>query len=327
MKLYKKIILVLSVTICAVAFCSCAQQYPTASDFSAKEIENSYNNTLSGARMGYHNNTLYCPKYTNGGSFKGVYAVNNDGVEEIVECDDNILDWTCNPYFFEYNDNLYMENTFRDNDKYSRIDKNNKLIPIDNDSYHYGEVMYLTDELKIYYYDALDIRVIVNDKDEFNLTAYTGTAAGVYPYGDELYVMNGLGWLYKTNIYEDNGVCEYISTLNDKGCRVMEISGDYLYYSSYHGMYRYDLKSEELKTIDISEITSMNTYNGTVFYANKDGVFSCNKKGEIKKLTDISNSSIYIFDTEWVYLYNESGIIYRVSQNGDAVETIVLDEQ
>ncbi|MCQ4022543.1 MULTISPECIES: hypothetical protein [unclassified Ruminococcus] len=85
MKTLRKITAILLSAACAAAFCSCAQQYPAASDFSANEIENSYNNTLSGARMGYHNNTLYCPKYTNGSSFNGVYAVNNDGVEEIVE--------------------------------------------------------------------------------------------------------------------------------------------------------------------------------------------------------------------------------------------------
>lgn len=325
---YKQIIITLLMVALPLGLCSCSEKYSIANYYNYTEIDNAYNNTLVGARMGYYNNTLYCSKYKDSSWFQGVYAINNDGSKIIVEGDKNIIDMSFKPLFYEYDNNLFLQNDFTD--EYYKIDSDNNIISTACDFYHYGTEVFVSDDYTIYFSDSFTVNVKIKDKDEFPLLYVTGSPVAFYPYGDELYVMNGSGWLYKTNIYKDKGVCEYISTMNDAGCSFMQITGDYLYCASYYGLYRYSLNSGnsgDIETIDVSEITSINSYDGTVFYSNKDGVFSCNEKGEITKLCDITDCSIYIFDTEWIYLYNMYGNIYRVSQNGDTVERIVLNEK
>lgn len=310
---------------CALCLCSCGQKsYPMAESFNSPQIENSFNNNLAGARMGYKNNTLYCPKYYNEILFKGVYAVNSNGCEIVVEGDKTPTDLSCNPFFYEYDNDLILDNIFTD-ERY-KIQGNHTLIPVDYDFYHYGTDIFVSDDYIIYYSDSATVNVKIKDKDEFPLLYVTSYPIAFYPYGDELYVMNGSGWLYKTNIYKDKGACEYISTMNNAGCSFMQITGDYLYYAAYSGLYRYSLNSGnsgDIETIDESEVISINSYDGTVFYSNKDGVFSCDESGEINKLCDLKAEEIYIFDTEWIYLYNKSGGVYRVKQNGDTVERII----
>lgn len=329
MKNISKLLSLIAFTIC-IPICvnSCMHyNYPIASDFSCASIENSYNNNLSGARMIFANNTLYCTYYVAEVWFKGVYAIDSSGSTALIPGGKTISDISCNPFLFNVEDNLLLLDGFTN--EYSVIDYNeNVLAKSDFNLEFWSTAVYMSDNLIIRFPPEGNskIYVKVDGKDEFELYGITGHPVAFYPCDNILYVMNDYGWLYKTDINNNSGKCEYISELEDIRCNRFIECNDYLYIDCYeNGMYRYSLKDGIIENISSYEISSLNSYNGYVYYSTKNGVFSCDKNGEIKKLTDLNAEEIYIFDTQWIYLYNTSSNIYRVAQDGSAIERVNIN--
>lgn len=312
---------------CALCLCSCGQKsYPMAESFNSPQIENSFNNNLAGARMAYANDTLYCSYYTNEVWFRGVYAINNNGCNVLIPGSKTISasDMFCNPLLFQYKNDLLLLDGFTN--EYSVLDDNKeKLVTSDFDLNFWSTSVYLSDDLIIRFPgNSSKLSVKKSGEDEFDLYGITGHPVAFYPCDNTVYVMNDSGWLYRTDINKDNGKCEYISELEEIRCKYFLECGGYLYIDCYeNGMYRYSIENGATEFIYQEKIDSMNSYEDMVYYSTKGGVFSCDTSGEINKLCNLRAEEIYIFDTEWIYLYNMCGEIYRVSQNGDTVERII----
>lgn len=277
--------------------------------------------------MIFANDTLYCTYYISEVWFKGVYAINSSGSKALIPGNKTISDISVNPFLFKMKDDLFLLDGFTN--EYSLINQDeNMLVKSDFNLEFWSTAIYVSDDLIISFppEGSSKISVIISDKDEFDLYGITGHPVAFYPCDNIIYVMNDNGWLYKTDIDKDSEKCEYISELEDIRCKCFIECDGYLYVDCYeNGMYRYSLEKGIIEYISSDEISSLNSYNGYVYYATKDGVFSCDASGEIKKLADLKAEELYIFDTQWLYLYNTSGYIYRVAQDGSTIERVNID--
>lgn len=314
---------------CAVTFSSCAyKNYPSAVGFNSPQIENSFNNNLAGARMTYANSTLYCSYYTNEVWFRGVYAIDNSGSTVLVPGAKSISasDMYCNPFLIQYKNDLLLLDGFTN--EYSVLDDNKeKLVTSDFDLNFWSTSVYLSDDLIIRFPESSAKLSVTKQGDEFDLYGITGHPVAFYPCDNIVYVMNDSGWLYQTDLNKDNGRCKFVSELEGLRCNYFIECDGYIYVDCYEGgMYRYSLESGAIEFIYQEKINSMNSCDGAVYYSTNDGVYSCDVNGEINKLCGEKAEQIYIFDTEWIYLYNTKSGIYRVKQSGGTVEQIVIDK-
>lgn len=331
----KYIVLLLSILCILLSLSSCnSQKYSVADKFDYSQIDNSFNNTLSGTNLAYLDNTLYCIYYINNYQLEGIYSIDNSGCYKLI---DGAKDLTSiasiNPSFYNHASSLYMHNNLTN--EFFKLDKSkNEFISYDiesiigtNVSYGCDEPLYWNDDLIIYYTgEDKKLAFVKEGRDEVKVYGVTGMPTKFYPYNNTLYMLNGYGWLYKTDMDNDNGRSEYLGELCDNGSDFLLQCADYLYFvDDKLGLSRYSLKSEKVEQIIDCDVKAMNTYDNVVYYSSDDGFYSYNASGEIKKLTDLNAEEIYIFDTQWIYLYNTSGNIYRVAQDGSTVERVNID--
>lgn len=327
--------LLLAILCCLLLFSSCnSQEYPVADKFDYPQIDNSFNNTLAGAQMSYYDNALYCVCYINNYQLKGVYSIDNSGCYKLIEgAKDSTSLASINPSLCNHNSSLYMLDNFT-NDFFEFDQSKNEFMSCDmekligaNISYWGGEPFYWSDDLVIYYTEEdKKLAFIRQGQDKVEVYGVNGIPTQFYPYNNELYMLNGYGWLYKTDMNGDSGRSEYLGELCDNGSEFLLLCDDYLYFADYElCLSRYSLKSKKVEKIVGCDIKTINAYNGVVYYSSDDGVYSCNTAGDIKKLADLKAEELYIFDTQWLYLYNTSGNIYRVAQDGSTIERVNID--
>lgn len=324
----KKVSVVL-LLLAVLLLCSC--NIKVAKSYESKQIENGYNNFLSGGKMAYFDNNLFLV-HNFGNMFTfGAYKINNSGYSEIFDNDDG-YDAINNPVFYQYNNELYSLNY--GTTKIMKYNEETKsLKESEFDFTVYGYKFYLADDLVVYYSDTDEIgnyylSVRYKNYNEFILDK---KVVDFYVYNNIIYFISSDNWLYSYDVEKSTSKCEFISRLDDGYSSFFRICNGYCYFEKFgsnnssmeDGIYRFSLDDNSYELVTKKEVVSVNTYNDIFYFVTDDGVYMDNGN-ECEKISDLIVQEIYILDEDWLYGVDDyNGKVYRISLDRKDVELVL----
>lgn len=314
------IIILLSTTL---SLSGCADK---ATDFPISTVENGYYNYLAGGNMACVDDSLYLNRL--GGSI--YLGTNKHTQEEAVRLFPGKIEFDIfvdYPSMYQSDDNLYF--IYPESTEFRRFDCDSDSFTeeaIDFDS-NYG-IYYLSEDLKISMtYDATDnLKFKYKDNEEVTLDK---PASAFTVYDDKIYFITDNGALYYNEPSTLKSECEFVSRLNDNGLLPkMLICNGYCYFTdtgtedAQKGVYRYSFEKDTIELVLDKEVISMNMQGDKVYFATEKGIY-VDDSVECTKFTSKKATELYVFDDEWIYLYNqEKGLIHRVSTDGTKTQLV-----
>lgn len=348
----------LSVILCA----GCQMNNVTdsyATDFSQNPVENGFNNSFVnsyGCDMALVNNSIYFQAKTDA-VYNGVLKRNSEAVERITKNSGaSVLDeWVC---FYNFNNVLYekvMKNLecfwYRYNDETQKFVKVNNTLPISEIAYpelkfednspdensdtikletlkYVGDYFYITSEdsqnIYIHYYNNPNYSSELNHKNK----NFKIKVDNYYVFGDLLYYLKN-GDLYIEDLSKGKGYETCCAHLDCDDSELLVYFNENIYYTTYENgvkkLYSYSILTKEKNCLSETAFICCNYLNGdsnaNLYVSFADGVYVLNGS-KLTKVSDFSAESIFIFDSEWIYLNDNKGTIIRINHNGEKSEKI-----
>lgn len=297
-----------------------------ATDFPKSTVENGYYNYIAGGNMACVDDTLYM-NIKGDAVYLGTYKQNSTGTTKLFTKDTD-ADYSVNsPSMYYLEDKLYF--IYPESTVFRRFDCDSETFTeetIDFDPNY--EIYYLSEDLKIFmtYDDTDNLKFKYKDNKEVTLDK---PAFAFTVYDNKIYFITQKGALYYNDPSALKSECEFVSRLNDNGLLPqMLICNGYCYFTdtgisdTKEGVYRYSFEKDTVELVLDQEVVSMNMQGDKVYFATEKGVY-VDDSIECTKLTSKKATELYVFDDEWIYLYNqEKGLIHRVSNDGTQTQII-----
>ncbi len=297
-----------------------------ATDFPTSTIENGYYNYIAGGNMACVDDSLYLNRL--GGSI--YLGTNKYTQEEAVRLFPEKIEFDLfvdYPSMYQLEDKLYF--IYPESTEFRLFDCSSDSFTeetIDFES-NYG-IYYVSEDLKISMtYDGTDnLKFKYKDNEEVTLDKPASTFT---VYDNKIYFITQKGALYYDDPSQLKSECEFVSRLNDNGLLPkMLICNGYCYFTdsgtsdTKEGVYRYSFEKDTVELVLDQEVISMNMQGDKVYFATEKGVY-VDDSVECTKFTSKKATELYVFDDEWIYLYNQDkGLIHRVSNDGTQTQLI-----
>lgn len=296
-----------------------------ATDFPVSTVENGYYNYIAGGNMACVDDNLYV-NIKGGILYLGTYKENSTGTSKLFTKEID-ADYSVNsPSMYQSDDKLYFISP--ESTKFRLFDCSSDSFTEETIDFESYGICYVSEDLKISMtYDATDnLKFKYKDNEEVTLDK---PASAFTVYDDKIYFITQKGALYYNDPSRLKSECEFVSRLNDNGLLPkMLICNGYCYFTdtgtsdTKEGVYRYSLGKDTVELVLDQEVISMNMQGDKVCLATEKGVY-VDDSVECTKLTSKKATELYVFDDEWIYLYNqEKGLIHRVSSDGTRTQII-----
>ena len=317
--LFVAIILLLSITL---SFSGCADK---ATDFPVSTVENGYYNYLAGGNMACVDDSLYV-NIIGGIIYLGTYKENSTGTTKLFTKEID-ADYSVNsPSMYQSDDKLYFISP--ESTVFRLFDCSSDSFTKETIDFELYGIHYVSEDLRISMtYDATDnLKFKYKDNEEVTLDK---PASAFTVYDNKIYFITQKGALYYNEPSTLKSECEFVSRLNDNGLLPkMLICNGYCYFTdtgtedAKEGVYRYSFEKDTVELVLDQEVISMNMQGNKVYFATEKGIY-VDDSIECTKLTSKKATELYVFDDEWIYLYNqEKGLIHRVSNDGTQTQII-----
>ncbi len=314
------IILLLSI---ALSLSGCADK---ATDFPISTVENGYYNYLAGGNMACVDDNLYV-NIIGGIIYLGTYKENSTGTTKLFTKEID-ADYSVNaPIMYQINNDIYF--TDADYSEFRLYDCDKDLLTEETlEIKSVNGVCYMSEDLSVWFSDDEIYHLIVKYKDNKEVKLEK-SASSFTVYDDKIYFITDNGALYYNDPSTLKSECEFVSRLNDNGLLPkMLICNGYCYFTdtgtedAQKGVYRYSFEKDTVELVLDQEVISMNMQGNKVYFATEKGVY-VDDSVECTKFTSKKATELYVFDDEWIYLYNqEKGLIHRVSADGTKTQLI-----
>lgn len=285
--------------------------------FECESVNNTDNNIKSGGNIAYADYKLYISINDN------LYEISN-GKRNLI--DTSILNIDNNPYgavahYFNYNEELYAIPVSDDTHMLMKYDsKKNTFVESHMQiNPNYGGI-YLSDNLcvwKGYNWDEMYVRY---DNEEYVLDDKTDCFS---VYDNIVYYTTSDGELYLFDPKEEHPKSKFIHKLENSYVHEIYIIKDSCYYLGTDGTYRYSFSENKTELISDYSVNSYSVLNDRLFISTENNGIYCVEEKQMKKISDISASSIYSFDKEYLYTYNVDGNIYRIKIDNGKTEPVI----
>lgn len=313
--------LLLSVT---VSLTGCAKK---ATDFPESTIDNGYYNYIAGGKMASVDGSLYLNLIADV-LYMGTFKVSSDTNDLLLDDHINFDAFVDAPSIYQLGDELYF--TDSDCTEFYMFDKATDSLSDEALDFNLGlGVCYMSEELEVCMSSNQEhLLVKYKDNDEIALDE---TVSAFAVYDGKIYFINHDGWLYVNDPTKRESECEFLSELNYNGVltKMLVCNGDCYFTDSgsdasggEDGLYRYSFETGAIELVLQEEVLSMNVQGDKVYFATEKGVYVDDSKN-CEKFSNKKAHEIYVFDDEWIYLYNtEKGKVFRVSSDGEVTEKI-----
>ena len=317
--LFVAIIILLSTTL---SLSGCADK---ATDFPVSTVENGYYNYLAGGNMACVDDNLYV-NIIGGIIYLGTYKENSTGTTKLFTKEIDV-DYSVNsPSMYQSDDKLYFISP--ESTVFRLFDCSSDSFTEETIDFELYGIHYVSEDLRISMtYDATDnLKFKYKDNEEVILDK---PASAFTVYDDKIYFITQKGALYYNDPSTLKSECEFVSRLNDNGLLPkMLICNGYCYFTdtgtedAQKGVYRYSFEKDTVELVLDQEVLSMNMQDDKVYFATEKGVY-VDDSVECTKFTSKKATGLYVFDNEWIYLYNqEKGLIHRVSADGTKTQLV-----
>ena len=317
------LLLIMLISLC-ISLVGCTE---TATDFTDNTIENGYYNYLSGGNMASVDNSLYINVVTDS-LYMGTYKVDNDGTDLLFE-EKIPVDYSVNaPCMYQLGDDVYL--TDPDYTSFYLLDSEKDLLTDEKLNINMGlGLCYFSDDLTVCIDDhEKPLLVKYKENDEIRLEE---TVSSFTVYEDKIYFICDDGYLYVNDPSKLTSECELVSELNGNGSLTkMLVCDEYCYFTDSGslvsdgkaGLYKYSFEKDSVEMVLQLEVLSLNVQDEKVYIATDKGVY-VDDSSECTRFSKIKTDEIYVFDDEWIYLYNgENGKAFRVSNDGAKTQKI-----
>ena len=318
---------IFSIIISVVILCCCLSScfYNKAGDFTAKFVDNGYNNYNAGGDMAYVDGTLYINSVNRFMNKKNSVLINGKEVKSLFASND--FDSYLLPIMvmrqYYINGKHYM---VRKGELLEWNDSKGDFVPTETEFNNILDCPYIDNDLQVWH-DGKGICVKYKDNKKYIITMFC------YEYhvsDNKIFIIDTDGWLYINDVTKGSPECYLESKLMRESTYEENIScNDYFYYGFYpgigrqdkKGLYAYSLNDKKYRLVVEGEVKSLNAYNNAVYAAMGDGIYKVVKDNS-QRISGISAEEIYILDEKWVYAMNYYGEVYRVSQDGVETEKV-----
>ena len=316
--------LLLSVTL---SLTGCAEK---ATDFSDSTIDNGYYNYMAGGNMASVDGYLYLNLIADV-LYMGTFKVSSDKNDLLLDDHINFDIFEDAPSIYQLGDDLYFTDPdYTEFYKFYMFDKKTDSLSDEALDFNLGlGVCYMSEELDVCMSnDREHLLVKYKDNDEIALDE---TVSAFDVYDNKIYFINHDGWLFVNDPSKLETESEFLSELNYNGVLTkMVVCNGHCYFtdsgsdasSGEDGLYRYSLENDTIELVLQEEVLSMNVQGDKVYFATEKGVYVDDSKN-CEKFSNKKAHEIYVFDDEWVYLYNtEKGRVIRISSDGSVTQKI-----
>lgn len=313
--------ILLSVTL---SLTGCAEK---ATDFPDSTIDNGYYNYMAGGNMASVDGSLYLNLIADV-LYMGTFKVSSDTNDLLFDDHMNFDIFEDAPGIYQLGDELYF--TDLDYSEFYMFDKADDTLADETLDFNLGlGICYMSEELDVCMSsDREHLLVKYKGNDEIALDE---TVSAFDVYDGKIYFINHDGWLYVNDPTKLESECEFLSELNYNGVLTkMLVCNDYCYFTDSgsdasggeDGLYRYSLETGAIELVLQEEVLSMNVQVDKVYFATEKGVYVDDSKN-CAKFSNKKAHEIYVFDDEWIYLYNiEKGKVIRISSDGSVTQKI-----
>lgn len=319
----RNLFLGLFITICIIQLVSSCTNNRIEMDFQEVQIENGYNNYLAGASLARIDSSIYYRTITGGIKPFSAFKISNHRKEAMLNKNaEAFLGFST--MFYQYNNSIY---SFGDTgDELYLYNQNKKEFSKCSNLIKKSSQCFMSKDLQVYFND--NEKLCINYKN--NTTVPDIDVDLFYISGSELYILSDNGYLYCLNLNALNHSPKLIDKIaEDAVVNKMIICGDYVYYDfkSYYsekkdGLHRYSLIDKKDRIIKKGNISSINKNEDRLFFVANNEVYFDNINTDSTLLTSQKTDEIYIFDKKWIYLFERTGVLSRVSQDGKIIERI-----
>ncbi len=298
-----------------------------ASDFPISIVENGYHNYMAGGNMASVDGSLYLNLIADV-LYMGTFKVSSDTNDLLLDDHINFDVFVDAPSIYQLGDELYFTDLVYS--EFYMFDKADDTLADEALDFNLGlGICYMSEELEVCMSsDQEYLLVKYKDNDEIALDE---TVSAFDVYDGKIYFINHDGWLFVNDPSKLQAESEFISELNSNGVLTkMLVCNGYCYFTDSgsdesggkDGLYRYSLENGTVELVLQQEVLSMNVQGDKVYFATEKGVYVDDSK-TCEKFSSKKAHEIYVFDDEWIYLYNtKKGKILRVSNDGTIIEKI-----
>lgn len=297
-----------------------------ATDFPTSTIENGYYNYIAGGNMACVNGSLYL-NVKSGVLYIGTFKIDNDETKKLLKEDWNIDYSFTSPFMYQLNEKIYF--TDADYNEFCLFDCDSDTLTEEKfEIKSVNGICYMSEDLTVWFSGDVLYHLIVKYKDNKEIKLEK-SACSFTVYEDKIYFIDDNGSLYYNDPSLLSPECEFVSSLNQNGLlsKIIVCNG-YCYFTdtgseeTEEGLYRYSFLDDKVELVLQQEVISMNVQGNKVYFATDKGVY-VDDAVECKKLTSKKATELYVFDDEWVYLYNsDKGVVHRVSNDGTKIQVI-----
>ena len=332
----KSILTIVLILTAAILFCSCGTENAKSfTEAPAKKavIEQSYKNVNN--NIIYHDGRLYAVSIL-GTNYEGLYAVDENGVERVKNCDGRKQLFASLGNLFEQDDELYfwIDTLANDEVESYRIDGlsaeevedlPDESSPDEMNSFDGG---LLKVGLKDISEEKSDLLISYNGEKPYRLAKVFKKA----DYSARSYCVDGSTVYFVT---DSDSLYKYDAKTKDNPERFLyldESSNDlfyaegYIYYTCEDGIKRYS--SVEHKTEEVCDFGE--PYNlaysmdGKAYYCTDGGIYVSDKEQKIRKYLDINVISVYNYGEKYLYFNTNSGSVFQLERKTNKLRVIPL---